>query len=110
MIYNGLNFVGTLPNNSIGITRLAFRNRFLQPEKVAIEMAALDNPAASMPQRQMAAALRAYLADVNAATFIDLDRPDTRAGVEFLESVGLLAVGRATVILDAEIQPEERPQ
>ena len=35
---------------------------------------------------------------------------DTRAGVEFLESVGLLAVGRATVILDAEIQPEERPQ
>ena len=92
------------------ITRLAFRNRFTQPEKVALELAALDDAAAPMPQRQQAAALRAYLADVAAATFIDLARPDTRAGVQFLEAAGLLAEGRALVILDAPVQPEERPR
>lgn len=92
------------------ITRLAFRNRFAQPEKVALELAALDDPMAPMPQRQQAAALRAYLADVAAASFIDLSRPDTRAGVQFLEAAGLLGEGRALEILDAPVQPEERPQ
>lgn len=91
------------------ITRLAFRNRFAQAEKVALEIAALDNPAASMPQRQQSAALRATLADTAAATYIDLSRPDTRGGVQMLESAGLLAEGRALEILDAPIQPEERP-
>ena len=91
------------------VTRLAFRNRFSQPEKVALEMASLDNPGASMPQRQQAAGLRAYLADVAAASFIDLSRPETRAGVQFLEAAGMLADGRALEILDAPVQPEERP-
>lgn len=91
------------------VTRLAFRNRFSQPEKVTLELAALDNPAAPQVQRQQAAALRAYLADVAAATFVDLLRPDTRQGVQFLESSGLLAQGRALEILDAPVQAEERP-
>ena len=91
------------------VTRLAFRNRFSQPEKVALEMASLDNPGASMSQRQQAAGLRAYLADVAAASFIDLSRPETRAGVQFLEAAGMLADGRALEILDAPVQPEERP-
>ena len=91
------------------ITRLAFRNRFTLAEKTALELAALDNPSAPMPERVQAATLRAYLADVVAATFIDLARPDTRAGVQMLEAAGLLADGRALVILDAEITPEERP-
>ena len=91
------------------LTRLAFRNRFAQGEKVALELASLDEPSAPMPQRQQAAALRAYLADVAAATYVDLARPDTRAGVQALESWGLLATGRAAQILDAPVQPEERP-
>ena len=91
------------------ITRLAFRNRFTQAEKVTMEIAALDNPAATMPQRQQAAALRANLADTAAATFIDLLRPDTRTGVLSLEAGGLLAAGRALEILDTPVQPEERP-
>lgn len=91
------------------ITRLAFRNRFTTGEKVALEIAALDDPTAPMPQRAQAAALRANNADLAAATFIDLQRPETRAGVQMLEAAGLLAVGRAAVILDAEIMPEERP-
>ena len=91
------------------ITRLAFRNRFTLAEKTALELAALDNPSAPMPERVQAATLRAYLADVVAATFIDLARPDTRAGVQMLEAAGLLAAGRVLEILDAEITPEERP-
>ena len=91
------------------ITRLAFRSRFTQPEKIALEMAALDDPTAAMSARQQAAALRAYMADVGAATFIDLQRPDTRAGVQMLERVGLLQAGRALTILESAIAPEERP-
>ena len=91
------------------ITRLAFRNRFTTAEKVALEIAALDNPAAAMPARAQAAALRANQADLAAATFVDLARADTRAGVQMLEAAGLLAEGRALEILDAEITPEERP-
>lgn len=89
------------------ITKLGFRQRFTQAEKVAIEIASLDNPAADMSARANAAALRAYLSDVQAATFIDLRRSDTRAGVQTLEALGLLAAGRAAVILDTELAESE---
>ena len=82
------------------ITKLAFRNRFTQAEKVAIEIAALDDPEATMQQRAMSAALRASQEDVAVAQFIDLTRADTRAGVQMLETAGLLAAGRALAILD----------
>lgn len=91
------------------ITRLAFRNRFTSAEKISMEIAALDNPAAAMPARAQAAALRANQADLASATFVDLQRPDTRAGVQMLEAAGLLAVGRASIILDAPVQADERP-
>ncbi|BEP93224.1 hypothetical protein GmRootA79_16080 [Acidovorax sp. A79] len=91
------------------ITRLAFRNRFTMVEKATLELAALDEPGAPMPARQQSAMLRAYLADVAAATFIELTRQDIRDGVTLLETLGLLAVGRALEILDAPIQPIERP-
>lgn len=92
------------------ITRLAFRQRFTQAEKTTLELASLDNPAASMQDRAQSAAIRVYLADVAAATFIDLSRSDTRDGVQALEAAGILAVGRAVEILDAPIQPAEVPQ
>ena len=91
------------------ITRLAFRNRFTSAEKMALEMAALDDPTAPMAQRQQAAAIRVHLADVAASTFIDLCSQDTRAGVQALEAGGLLTEGRALEILDAPVQPHERP-
>ena len=90
------------------ITRLAFRNRFTQSEKVALELAALDDPTAPMAQRQQAAAIRVHLADVAASTFIDLAAQDTRAGVLALKAGGLLTEGRALEILDAPVQPHER--
>lgn len=91
------------------ITRMAFRNRFTQAEKVALELAALDDPAATLVQRQQAAAIRVHLANVSASTFIDLGRDDTRAGVQALETGGLIGVGRALEILDAPVEAHERP-
>lgn len=91
------------------ITKLAFRNRFTMTEKITLEIASLDNPGAAMGLRQQAAALRSNLADTAAAVFIDLTRADTRAGVQMLETAGLLAAGRALVILDTPVQPSERP-
>jgi hypothetical protein len=89
------------------LTRLAFRLRFTQAEKVAIEMAALDNPAAPLAQRMAAAALRADLADTAVSLFIDTNRAETRAGVLALASFGLLAPERPTVILDTQAQLHE---
>jgi len=91
------------------ITRLAFRNRFTAAEKMALEIAALDDPTAPLAQRQQAAAIRVHLADVAVSTFIDLGSQDTRAGVQALEAGGLLTEGRVLEILDAPVQPHERP-
>lgn len=90
------------------ITRLAFRNRFTTPEKVALEIAGLDDPTAPMPQRAQAAALRANQADLASATFVDLSDPSTRGGVQMLEAATLLAEGRALEILDSPVAAHER--
>lgn len=100
------NYGGTSPARR-WITKLAFRNRFTHAERVGLELAALDNPAASMPQRAASAALRSALADIQAALYIDLDRADTRAGVIQQEEVGLIGPGRALEILDLPVQPHE---
>ena len=92
---------------SVKITKLAFRNRFSVQEKAGLEIASLDVPTAPMAQRALAATLRANQADVQAASFIDLMRPDTRAGVLALEQYGLIAAGRALVILDTPPTEEE---
>lgn len=93
------------------ITRLAFRNRFTQAEKVALELAALDNPSATMPQRQQSAALRAHMKDLDAASWVDLTRPETVAALQMLEASGLIGEGRAAAILDVDsITDIERPQ
>lgn len=105
-VYDGTSL--TLPPDT-RITRLAFRNRFTQAEKVMLELAALDDATAPMAQRQQSAAIRVYLADVAASAFADLARADTRAGVQSLEAAGLLDPGRALQILDAPVQAHERP-
>ena len=93
------------PDPSRRVTKLQFRNLLSAAEKRAIEFASLDNPSASQEDRLKAADLRVFLADVEAATpepdgtSIDLDDPRTVAGVNALESYGLIATGRATEIL-----------
>ena len=85
------------------ITRLAFLSRFTDEDAIALDLA-------SQGATVEAATLRRYLSKVNAATFIDLSREDTRAGVLALESMGILAEGRALEILDAPIQDHEVPR
>lgn len=85
------------------ITRLAFLSRFTDEEAIALDLA-------SQGATVEAATLRRYLSKVNAATFIDLSREDTRAGVLALEPLGILAEGRALEILDAPIQDHEVPR
>lgn len=92
------------------ITKLAFRNRFTQAEKIAIEFASIDNPSADTAARLQAAALRAYLKDVDSATFVDLARQDLIDGVQALETMTLIASGRADQILTTPIEPHEVPQ
>ena len=84
------------------ITRLAFLNRFTDAEAISIDLASIGATAQE-------AGLRRYMNKVNAATFIDLARPDTRSGVQALEAGGVLAAGRAAEILDSDILDEERP-
>lgn len=83
------------------ITRLAFLTRFTDAEAIAIDLA-------SQGATPAAAAMRRYQSKINAATYVDLDRADTRAGVQALELTGLIGEDRAVVILDAEIQDAER--
>lgn len=82
------------------VTKLAFRQRFTAIERATITYAARQ----ASPE---AAGIQSYLDDVQAATYIDLERADTRAGVEALEAATLLAVGRAAEILDAPIGYDE---
>lgn len=91
------------------ITRAAFRARFTQAEKIAIELAGLDDPSATMEARSQAAAIRTYQKDVDAAEFIDLTDPATAGGVQALEGAGLLAEGRAAEILTTPVQWPELP-
>ncbi len=101
--------VETIANLGTIITRAAFRSRFTQAEKIAIELAGLDDPSAAIEARSQAAAIRTYQKDVDAAEFIDLTDPATAGGVQALEAAGLLAEGRAAEILTAPVQWPELP-
>lgn len=99
------------------ITILAFDNRFTDLELAAIDLAAIDVPfeddgvtpvPKSDQRRVQAAIMRARMKKSEKATYIDLDRPDTRAGVQQFETFGLIGPGRALEILDAPIQDHER--
>ena len=78
------------------LTVLAFRQRFTQPERVAIETAA----ATSMD-------VRVYLADLAASTYVSLQDPRIIAGLEALVAVELLTEQRKDEILQAPVAPHE---
>lgn len=92
---------------STKITRFAFRSRFTATEKVALEFTMLDDPNASMQQRQIAATLRVFMKDLDNAQFVVLDRPDIVNGVQMLVQLGVLTSDRATAILTSPVMPEE---
>ncbi len=99
-----------VPKNSTRIiTNLAFDMRFETSERVAIEIAALDDPSATMEARQQAAAIRVALQRADKASWVDLDAEVTRTSVQQFETLGLISAGRAAEILDAEVLDSERP-
>jgi len=79
------------------ITKLAFKHRFTQQERIDIREASKTIP-------------KVYDFEdlVNSATFIDLSRDDTKIAVNAVESVIPLTQGRANEILTAQIQEHER--
>jgi hypothetical protein len=70
------------------MTKLEFLRRFTQEERVAIRTVAKAN-----------VQLEDYMAMIDLAQDIDTADADTKAGVQMLEAVGLLAAGRAAEIL-----------
>lgn len=83
------------------ITRLAFRNRLSSVEKANIYAIAAQNSSLGF-------AIRSYLDDLSAATFIDLARPDTIASVNQLVALGIFTSQRAQEILNNPILEIER--
>lgn len=77
---------------STQITKLAFRERFTTAELVGILTAAAGTSATALE-------LQIMMQNQSLATYIDLTRSDTQAGVEFLVALGLLTQPRATAIL-----------
>lgn len=89
------------------ITKLAFDNRFTPLELRRIDLLAIHNPASPVAIQELAADLRVNQRKVDRAQHIDLALAQNRLGVQQLEAVGILAAGRALVILDAPAQPHE---
>jgi hypothetical protein len=89
------------------ITKLAFRNRFTADEKVSIELASIDISGGQAESREAAAMMRVWLADIDAAKYIDLNLAATRSGVQQLEQFGLIASGRSVTILDTPPTSDE---
>lgn len=79
------------------VTKLAFKQRFTQQERIAIRAAA-----ESIPE------VYDFQDLVNSATFIDLSRPDTIAAVNAIEQLGLIEAGRASIILGPPVEEIER--
>lgn len=79
------------------ITKLAFKQRLSQAERIAIREAAKVNPEVFDFQDL-----------VDSATFVDLSRQDTIDALNTLEAAGLIGAGRANEILTAPIQDIER--
>lgn len=82
------------------ITVLAYRKRFTQSERVAIQLASYGGTPTN-------AALAVNLADLQAARYVHLDRQDSYDSTHALELAGLIGVGRADVILSDPVYSNE---
>lgn len=90
--------VAVTPEPDNRITRLAFKSRMTTAERIAIRSASQTDPI-----------IFDFMDLVSDAQFIDLSRQDTKDGVNYLESQGHLAAGRASEILTNPISQDERP-
>lgn len=86
--FDGVNISGT--NVSVQITRLAMRQRFTTAELLGIMTYVNTNPAS---------VVAILMQNLQVATFVDLARSDTQAGIGYLASLSLITSARATAIL-----------
>lgn len=85
---------------SVKITKLSFRNRFTDSEKAAIK-------AASLQPNNLGYLLSTRMDDQRDATYIDLCRPDTIAGLQAFVSLGFIMQSRMDIILNTPPTYEE---
>ena len=83
-----------VPDTRVRLTRLEFRWRYTLAEQIAINVAT-DGHA----DETVRATLRVLAASLAEATEIDLTDPRTMQGVQYHETLGLIAPGRAAEIL-----------
>lgn len=83
---------GPRPNT---LTKYAFRKLFTQSERIAVDNAQSN---AAIPA-QYKAVLLTIAKDMELSAEVQLDNPDTIAGVGFLQTLGLIGPGRAAMIL-----------
>jgi hypothetical protein len=90
-IFNGGHLINNAPPvNPMLITKLAMLQRFTVPERLGI-LAYVDANPASIPA--------VLLQNILVTTYVDLNRPDTQAGINYLVNFGLLTTDRAHQIL-----------
>lgn len=82
------------------ITKLAFMRRFTTQERVALDLA-------SIGETTEAATVRTFLRDLESATYIDLNRQDTKNDVNSLVGT-FLTQERADEILKSPVKDIER--
>jgi len=113
-LYQGGEFLpppDTSPTFGRIITKYAYRNRFTAAEKRAIKKASLGLNLLLTEDQWLSVAVAQD--DIMATAYVHLDRPETVAGTQALEALGLIATGRATEILSPpvwsnELLPESR--
>lgn len=81
---------------STSITKYEFRRLFTFNERVAIDNSP-DNVNIPIDMRMV---LKTVLNDFSSAEEIDLNNPDVANGVNLLENLGIISLGRATQILN----------
>lgn len=89
------------------IRRWAFRARFTDAERVAIERAGIDASTDTAPLRNRAALVRAFLRDMDGSEFIDLDAKFIQAALNAMEAGGIIGAGRAAQIYSPPPAGEE---
>lgn len=94
--FDGQNIIGTTVSQKI--TKLAMNQRFSIGEMLGLLTYVGANPSSIVA---------VLLNRLSLATFIDLSRPDTQAGIGVLVSYGLLTSARATIILTTVPNPTE---
>jgi len=88
------------PTPNTRITKRAFILRLTEKEYIDIDLASRGDT----PQ---AAKIRRFIDMFKESPFFDIGLPENRTSLAELEAVGLFTVGRASIILDAPIQPHE---